>query len=98
MYTRPSPYSKTKMVNGTLDIIEFIDIPSLSDDVRFKITEKYAYRPDLLAYELYGDSKLWWVFAVRNKDVIKDSIYDFISGQIIFIPKIETINRAMGTV
>lgn len=98
MYKHPSPYAKTKIVNGTLDFLEFIDIPLYSDDIRFEITEKYAHRPDLLAYELYGDTKLWWVFAVRNKEVIKDSIYDFTSGQIIFIPKIETINRAMGSV
>lgn len=98
MYERPSPYSKTTMVNGALDVINFIDIPAYSDDVRFRITEKYNGRPDLLAYDLYGDTRLWWVFAVRNREVIRDSIYDLFPGQIIYIPKITTINQAIGSV
>ena len=82
-YSNTSPYSKTMMTNGY--------------DVPFMITGRYMHRPDKLADELYGDSGLWWVFAVRNKEVIKDSIYDMIPGQIIFIPKLSTIKRAIGS-
>jgi hypothetical protein len=46
---------------------------------------------------VYQDSQLWWVFAARNKDVIKDSIYDFVPGQIIYLPKLTTIKSALGT-
>lgn len=98
LYNKASPYSKTKVVNGYLDVLNPIEIPAYSDDVQFMITGKYVYRPDLLAYDIYGDSKLWWVFAARNKEVIKDSIYDFISGQVIYIPKITTINKSTGGV
>ena len=96
-YSNTSPYSKNMMTNGYLDILTMIDIPALADDVPFMITGRYMHRPDKLADELYGDSGLWWVFAVRNKEVIKDSIYDMIPGQIIFIPKLSTIKRAIGS-
>jgi hypothetical protein len=36
---------------------------------------------------LYGTSKLWWVFAQRNLDVIQDPVFDFIAGTQIFVPK-----------
>jgi len=90
------PYATTEVVNGYLDVLNFVDIPVQNDDVQFTITSLYMHRPDLLAYDLYQDSQLWWVFAVRNKDVIKDSIYDFVPGQVIFLPKLTTIKSALG--
>jgi hypothetical protein len=54
------------------------------------------HRPDLLAYDIYGDSQLWWVFAVRNKDVLKDPIYDFVPGQTIYLPQLADIKTALG--
>jgi hypothetical protein len=84
------------MNRGYLDVLNFIDIPSEVDDIEFEITSLYMHRPDLLAYDIYGDSQLWWVFAVRNKDVLRDSLYDFVPGQRIFLPKLETIKTAIG--
>jgi hypothetical protein len=60
------------------------------------VASKYENRPDLLAYDLYGDSRLWWVFAVRNPSVIKDSIYDLVSGVSIYIPKLATLKKDLG--
>lgn len=96
MYNKLSPYLNTPVTNGYLNVLNFIDIPSEADDIQFTVTSLYMHRPDLLAYDIYGDSQLWWVFAVRNKDVIKDSVYDFVPGQIIYLPKLETIKRAIG--
>jgi hypothetical protein len=84
------------MNRGYLDILNFIDIPAEADDIEFNITSLYMHRPDLLAYDIYGDSQLWWTFAVRNKDVLRDPVYDFVPGQIIFLPKLETIKTAIG--
>lgn len=95
-YSKNSPYSSTRIKNGYLDVINFIDLPVEVDDIEFQITSLYMHRPDLLAYDLYGDSQLWWVFAVRNKDVIRDPVYDFIPGQTIFLPKLQTIKNAIG--
>lgn len=96
-FNKSGPYARTEIVNGYLDIINFIDIPAQDNDIQFTITSLYMHRPDLLAYDVYQDSQLWWVFAARNKDVIKDSIYDFVPGQIIYLPKLTTIKSALGT-
>ena len=96
MYNKLSPYVNTNVSNGYLGVINFIDIPNEIDDIQFSITSLYTHRPDLLAYDIYGDSQLWWVFAVRNKDVIRDPVYDFVPGQIIYLPKLETIKTAIG--
>jgi hypothetical protein len=95
-YSRTSPYFSTPVVNGYLDILNFKDIPSVADDVQFTITSFYTHRPDLLANDLYNDPQLWWVFAVRNKDVIRDPVFDMIPGQTIFLPKLATIKGALG--
>jgi hypothetical protein len=95
-FNKSGPYATTPVINGYLDVINFIDIPSQDDDIQFTITSLYMHRPDLLAYDIYQDSQLWWVFAARNKDVIKDSIYDFVPGQVIFLPKLTTIKSALG--
>ena len=51
------------------------------------IPSKYNLRPDLMAYELYGDSNAWWIFIHYNRDVIKDPIFDFKSGIEIVVPR-----------
>ena len=84
-YSKLSPYYHTPLNGSYLDILSLRNLTGETDDVRYEITSQYEYRPDLLAYDLYGDSNLWWVFAVRNKDVIKDPIYDFYAGQVIWI-------------
>jgi hypothetical protein len=72
------------------------DIPATKDDVQFVLTSQYKHRPDLLAFDLYKDPNLWWVFAMRNKDVIRDPIYDMIPGVIIYLPQYTTLKTALG--
>ena len=64
--------------------------------IRYAIEPQYAYRPDLLAYDLYGDKNLYWVFAQRNMDIIKDPVYDMEPGVEIFIPQGESLFRVLG--
>lgn len=54
------------------------------------------HRPDLLSFDLYGDVSYWWVFAVRNKDLIKDPVYDLVPGRTIYLPTLETIRDSIG--
>lgn len=96
MYSKSSPYFNTEIVNGYLDVMEFRDIPIEKDDHLFEITKTYENRPDLLAYDLYKDSRLWWVFAVRNKRTIKDPVYDFTAGTLIYLPKLSTLRSVLG--
>jgi hypothetical protein len=56
----------------------------------------YDERPDLLAYELYGSTRLWWVFTLRNPDLLKDPIRDFKSGLTIFLPSADSVNIVSG--
>ena len=96
VYSSSSPYYGTPDTGAYLDIMTFRNIPNDTTDVKFEVTAKYVYRPDLLAYDLYANSGLWWVFAVRNKDVIKDPIYDMTAGQMIYLPKMSTMRTALG--
>ena len=93
IYTKTSPYFKTPVLNNHLDIIDFRDIPASTDDVLYIVNPTYSLRPDLLAFDIYGDVNLWWVFAVRNKDVIQDPIYDLVAGQRIYLPTANTLKQ-----
>jgi len=95
-YNKSSPYYTTSVTNNYLDVINFRDIPAQADDIYFEITKNYENRPDLLAYDLYKDVGLWWVFAVRNKSTIKDPVFDFTAGTKIYLPKITTLKTALG--
>lgn len=92
-YDRTSLYFKTNFSNNYLDVARFPQIPKLADDVIMTINKTYQFRPDLLAFDLYGDSNYWWVFALRNPSTIKDPIFDMIPGVKIYIPKKTTISN-----
>jgi hypothetical protein len=96
MYNKTSPYFNTEIVNGYLDVMTLRDLPVEIDDNQFEIPKTYENRPDLLAYDLYSDSSLWWVFAIRNKRILKDPIFDFSAGKIIYLPKMSTLKRFLG--
>jgi len=95
-YNPYSPYYKTQQTNDYLDILNFRNIPSQNEDVLFEITSTYENRPDLLAYDLYKDIRLWWVFAVRNKETLKDPIFDMKPGTKIYLPKLSSIKKVLG--
>jgi hypothetical protein len=95
-YRQDSPYAQTRMQGTYLDIYEHRPIPSHADDVLFTINATYEFRPDLLAFDLYSNQNLWWVFAVRNPNAIQDSIWDFVIGKKIYIPKQDTLAKALG--
>lgn len=96
-FKNSSPWTKTSIINNAyLDILNIRPIPAEADDVRYKIQPQYTYRPDLLAYDLYGNEGLWWVFAQRNMDVIQDPVYDFIPGVEIILPKSSNLVKYLG--
>ena len=95
-YSKTSPYYSTDSSNGYLDVMKFRDIPAETDDILFEVTSTYENRPDLLAYDLYSDVNLWWVFAVRNKSTIKDPTFDLVAGVKIYLPKLSSIKKSLG--
>jgi len=95
-YKNSSAYSNTGISDYYLDLMVNRSIPKLSDDTIFTITETYNMRPDLLAYDVYGDADLWWVFAQRNPDTLKNPLIDFKPGTDIFVPQIATLRTVLG--
>ena len=90
-YSSNSVYSTTPLFGDFLDVATFPAIPKLVNDVLFTVNATYKNRPDLLAFDLYGDSSFWWVFALRNPNAIQDPIFDMRPGLQIYLPKKETI-------
>jgi hypothetical protein len=95
-YSQSSPWANTSQNNLYLELLDIRPVPAEADDFRYVIESQYRHRPDLLAYDLYGNSKLWWVFVQRNMGVIKDPIYDFETGVTIYIPKKSNLEKFLG--
>ena len=95
-YSSTSPYSETGMTGDYLDILNPRTLTAELDDQSYTIERTYAYRPDLLAYDLYGSPRLWWVFVQRNPDQLEDPIYDFKPGVTIQLPKKENLLKDLG--
>lgn len=96
VYNQSSPWATTPQNNLYLELLEVRSVPSEEDDFRYVIESQYRHRPDLLAYDLYGNAKLWWVFVQRNMSVIKDPIYDFEPGTVIYLPKKSNLEQFLG--
>jgi hypothetical protein len=96
-YPSTSPYYATDIVNGKiLDVMVDRPIVKQPSDIYWAITSVYEYRPDLLAYDLYADSRLWWVFASRNPNTLKDPMFDFKTGVSIYLPKSDLLKQLLG--
>lgn len=95
-YSNTSPWAKTPMVQNYLGILSIRPVAAEEDDFLYKIEPQYTHRPDLLSFDLYGTSRLWWVFTQRNLDVLQDPIYDFIPGVEIYIPKKTGLFKVLG--
>jgi hypothetical protein len=85
VYNTDSMYRNTPTIDDKLDIFE----PELNfgNTYDMVIESKYHNRPDLLANDLYGNAKLWWVFAQLNQDTLIDPILDFVNGLAIVVPE-----------
>lgn len=95
-YSQSSPYFNTKLGSQNLGYFSIRPVPEEPDDPLYTIEPQYTHRPDLLAYDLYDDPKLWWIFAQRNMDIIKDPIFDFVPGTKIYLPKPNRVKTVLG--
>lgn len=64
-------------------------LPSMADATGDEviIPQECEYRIDLFSYKMYGSSRLWWVIALANADIISDPIWDFKAGLKILVPR-----------
>jgi len=95
-YTGSSPYFSTGQSNGVLGILIYRDFAFELDDILYQIDAIYNLRPDLFAFDQYGDPNLWWVFMHRNPNILKDAIWSFRTGTQIRVPKLSTLKRDLG--
>ena len=95
-YDATSPYYLTQYTQFFLDSMVNRPIPKESDDILFTINLTYQYRPDLLAYDLYGTPTLWWVFYQRNPNALTRPPLDFSVNTQIYLPKESTLKSALG--
>ena len=87
-YKQNSNYANTTLNRKYLELYNpILTEDTLDDQQRFLIIQqKYDRRPDLLAHDLYGNSRFWWIFVHYNRNTIKDPIMDFTSGKKIRVP------------
>jgi hypothetical protein len=95
-YDSTSPYYTTGYSQFFLDTMTNRPIPILPDDLSFVINLTYQYRPDLLAFDLYSNPGLWWVFYQRNPNTLTKPPLDFAVGVEIFLPRIATLQTVLG--
>lgn len=95
-HRRDSFLRNTPTYDKFLDITVFPKIRKSVNDKTYIIEQQYDGRPDLLANELYNNSRLWWVFALRNPDQLVDPLGDFKAGVEIKLPGTETISQLTG--
>ena len=57
-YSTSSPYASTNVSGNYLDVMVNRPITKRADDVLYEIDKVYDLRPDILAFDLYGDSRL----------------------------------------
>lgn len=96
VYSKTSPYYNTGLYGQFLDLMSNRPISKLATDTLYTIDHVYNLRPDLLAYDLYKNSALWWVFSQRNPNVLKDPLFDFVAGTTIYIPTLGTLTADLG--
>ena len=65
------------------------DLFTFDDDLFITIDTKYQYRPDLIANNVYGNPKLYYILVYANN--INDSPEGFYSGRQIRVPRFENI-------
>lgn len=90
------PWTKTPVNDNYLDLYEPRPVTAEPDDFLYVIQPQYNYRPDLLAHDVYGSDRLWWVFIRRNMDVLNDPIFDFVAGVAIYLPKKSRLLSTLG--
>lgn len=82
---KDSMYAKTPIIGRFMDFYVPILIPPDPSDNLFVIRRQdWVHRPDLMAFDYYGDEMLFWVFGVRNG--LADLVFDIEIGSVLFFP------------
>lgn len=63
-------------------------------DTFISIKQEDISRPDLISHKAYGTYNLWWAIMEYNK--IQDPIFELKEGQILKIPELERLLKAIN--
>ncbi|BBM62151.1 TPA: baseplate wedge protein 53 [Escherichia coli] len=95
-YSQYSPYAKVKQTWYLGYTLPRDIVPADTDDF-YEIPLKYEYQPWRLAYEMYGNERLYYIFALLNPDILgEDPIYNFKSGVTIRIPANQRVQNYLN--
>jgi hypothetical protein len=84
--TGKNQYSFTPITDFYLDIANFPEVRELlrnKSPELYTVTPKHQHRPDLLSYDLYGNSNYWWVIVLLNRNQLQDPIRDLEAGMVL---------------
>ena len=96
-YPSTSPYAASKQTSWYVSLYKHRPIPPHRDDEEFEITAKYEFRPDKLSDDLYGTPEYYWVFAVRNRNLVNDPVWDLTVGKKIIVPTLTHVKKSTGS-
>lgn len=86
-YKNTSVYRNTKLSGNYLDLYQPPISVDLNNNTRIiVVAPKYEHRPDLLAYDLYGNSEVWWIFTLYNRDLLLNPMFDLKTGMELTVP------------
>lgn len=92
IYSQKDIYYDTPISdNRFLDFYVPRQVPPADDDDFIILEKRHEFKPNVLAYDLYADDRLWWIFVRLNMDTIQDPIRDMREGVILRVPKPERI-------
>lgn len=97
-YSTFSAYYDTPITSqNTLSLWVPRNVPADANDQTVIISAAYNLRPDLLAYDLYGNASLWWVFAQRNPNALAEDPWgNFMAGLSIYVPNAAILKSNLG--
>jgi len=83
-YSRYTQGGETDVYANRLGWWEREKIPHADDDITMELTARYALRPDMVAYDIYGKVNLMWLVLSYNN--ILDVNTEFTKGTKIILP------------
>jgi|HigsolmetaGSP12D_1036236.scaffolds.fasta_scaffold04145_2 Base plate wedge protein 53. len=95
-YPTTSPYAATPQLSWRIGRYEHRSISPMPGDTEIIVQPQFEHRPDRLSYDLYGTPEYYWVFMLRNMNLIRDPIWDLKAGMKIMVPSIDTLRTIFG--
>lgn len=78
--------SEKNLRSGNFTNFVFRDKPK-----KFLVSDKFAFRPDLISVSVYGSDVYWWMIMKFNG--VCDPFTELVTGSVIDIPSISDLNR-----